>query len=427
MTKYWIIFVMMGGFIVVGIFAAGCDFNPLRTEPDDSQSDVISLYGGTGVDVAFDSTSSNNVVSDATDGLANKAHARTGDEKLAAELFGISGWVNSDPFTLESQRGNVVLIDFWTYTCINCIRTLKYLKEWHSKYAGEGLVIVGVHTPEFDFEKDYWNVVEASERLGLKYPIAQDNDYTTWNAYDNHYWPAKYLIDKDGYIRYMHFGEGKYAETEEKIRELLTEIGSDVEKIVINLDPEPEIALGAYFASPNEFRTRELYAGTNRNYAAYVSGAPPYVMNKEYYSSGSDQDILYSDTGERTNHFMVLEGFWYNGTESLRHARTTDDFEDYIAFQFYGTTVNVVMASDFGDSYEVRVTIDSLPLTPDLSGDDIMFDEQGNSFVLVEEPRMYRLVQTPEYGGFELKLSSNSDHFEVFAFTFGSYKEDSRS
>ena len=426
MIRYRLISVVMGVFILVGIVAVGCDFYSLHTEPDDSQSDVISLHEGTGVDAAFTSTPSNNLVSDNIDGPNDKAYARTGNEKLAAELFGISGWVNSDPFTLESQRGNVVLIDFWTYTCINCIRTLKYLKEWHSKYAGEGLVIVGVHTPEFDFEKDYRNVLEASERLGLKYPIAQDNDYTTWEAYDNHYWPAKYLIDKDGYIRYMHFGEGKYAETEEKIRELLTEIGSDVEKIAITLDSEPEIALGAYVASPNEFRTRELYAGTNRNYAAYFSGAPPYVMNKEYYSYGSDQDILYSDPGDRINNFMALEGLWYNDTESLRHARTTDEFEDYIAFQFYGTTVNVVMGSDLGDPYEVQVTIDSLPLPPGLSGDDIMFDEQGNSFALVDEPRMYRLVQMPEYGGFELKISSNSKHFEVFAFTFGSYKEDSR-
>ena len=153
---------------------------------------------------------------------------RTGDEELAPELQRISSWINSEPFTLESQRGQVVLVDFWTYTCINCIRTFPYLRSWHKKYADKGLVILGVHTPEFEFEKLRENVIEAMGKFGIEYPVAQDNDYGTWGAFNNRFWPAKYLIDKDGYIRYTHFGEGAYQETEQVIRELLAETGADL-------------------------------------------------------------------------------------------------------------------------------------------------------------------------------------------------------
>ena len=165
---------------------------------------------------------------------------RTGDEKRAPELADISGWINTEPFTLESHRGNVVLVDFWTYTCINCIRTLPYLKAWHEKYADRGLVIVGVHTPEFEFEKLHENVVDAVGEFGLEYAVAQDNDFGTWDAFRNRFWPAKYLIDLDGYIRYTHFGEGAYDETEQMIRELLIETGADLGGVSKDTRPEPE-------------------------------------------------------------------------------------------------------------------------------------------------------------------------------------------
>ena len=140
---------------------------------------------------------------------------------LAPDLSGISGWVNTTEFTLASLRGEVVLVDFWTYTCVNCLRTLPYLREWHEKYADLGLNIVGVHTPEFEFEKDFDNVLAAVEQHDLGWRMAQDNDFRTWRSYNNRYWPAKYLIDHEGVIRYRHFGEGRYDETEEWIRDLL--------------------------------------------------------------------------------------------------------------------------------------------------------------------------------------------------------------
>ncbi|CAB3684876.1 thioredoxin [Achromobacter marplatensis] len=143
----------------------------------------------------------------------------------APEFTGIENWLNSPPLTLASQRGKVVLVDFWTYTCINCIRTLPYVTSWHQKYKDQGLVVVGVHTPEFPFERSTPNVQKALERFKITYPVAQDNRYATWEAYRNQYWPAVYLIDKQGQIVYRHFGEGNYAETEAEIQRLLAQPG----------------------------------------------------------------------------------------------------------------------------------------------------------------------------------------------------------
>ena len=180
------------------------------------------------------------------------------------------------------RKVKVVLIDFWTYTCINCIRTLPYVKSWHEKYADQGLVILGVHTPEFEFEKVYENVVAATEKFELEYPVVQDNDFNTWNAFSNRYWPAKYLIDHEGRIRYSHFGEGAYDETEMKIREILTEAGYDVSSIAADTDPGPAISDSARAkAAEGEGLTRELYAGYERNYNALMSQqVPPYVLHQ---------------------------------------------------------------------------------------------------------------------------------------------------
>ena len=143
------------------------------------------------------------------------------DYGSAPEFRGLNGWLNSEPLTLSELRGRVVLIDFWTYSCINCLRTLPYIREWHDRYEEAGLTIVGVHSPEFAFERVESNVRENVRDLELEYPIALDNDFATWQAWHNQYWPAKYLIDRQGHLRYYHFGEGDYAETEEAIRELL--------------------------------------------------------------------------------------------------------------------------------------------------------------------------------------------------------------
>ena len=158
--------------------------------------------------------------------IADNSPAVAGDATQntpAPEFTGIDKWINGDPLTMQQLRGKVVLVDFWTYTCINCINTLPYVKSWDQKYRDKGLTVIGVHTPEYPFERDTANVKTAIKRFDIRFPVAQDNRYATWNAYNNQYWPAFYLIDKKGRIVYTHFGEGRYAETEAKIQELLAQ------------------------------------------------------------------------------------------------------------------------------------------------------------------------------------------------------------
>ena len=354
----------------------------------------------------------------------------------APELRQTGGWINSDPFTLEEMQveGKVVLIDFWTYTCINCIRTLPYLREWHDKYADLGLVILGVHTPEFVFEHEYDNVVEAAGKFELEYPIVQDNEFGTWRAFNNRYWPAKYLIDHNGKVRYAHFGEGAYDETEMKIREILEEAGHDVSQVTASSDSGPSVAESARTTTIEESQTRELYAGYDRNYGALMNSMTPYVRHVEYYEA-PDVEVLYEDPGEHINHFLYLNGLWLNTEESLVHARETTDYEDYIALKFFGASVNVVMspesraegedgdmANEPPEPYSVRIFLDDAPVPEDQAGKDIMYDAEGNSYVTVDESRMYFLVNKDNFGSGELRLASNSPDFTVFAFTFGSYE-----
>ncbi len=345
---------------------------------------------------------------------------RRDSDRKAPEFVGLDGWLNSDPFKLEDKLGQVVLIDFWTYTCVNCIRTLPYIKDWHDKYGDKGLVILGVHAPEFEFEKIPANVSMARNDHGLKYPIAQDNDMQTWKAFENQFWPAKYLIDKAGWIRFSHFGEGAYIETENQIRRLLIEAGSDLESVEISSDTEPVRDDRAWKQSdPFEAQTRELYAGFLRNAGALRAGYPPYVSNKEFYSVPG-QNLVYKDPGEHKNHHIYLQGEWLNGPEELIHSRKTENYEDYLAINFKAIEVNVVLSIK-NQPYNVRVLIDGRPLALNEAGTDISFDDQGNSFVEVGTSDMYHIVQLPEYSKHELQLSSNSNQLSIYAFTFGSY------
>jgi thiol-disulfide isomerase/thioredoxin len=141
----------------------------------------------------------------------------------APEFIGVEKWLNSDPLIMQQLRGKVVLVDFWTYTCINCINTLPHVKGWHEKYKDQGLVVIGVHTPEFPFERSTSNVETAIKRFDIRFPVAQDNRYATWRAYNNQYWPGFYLVDKKGQVVYTHFGEGQYAQTDAAIRALLAQ------------------------------------------------------------------------------------------------------------------------------------------------------------------------------------------------------------
>ena len=343
-------------------------------------------------------------------------------EEIAADasvsdLRGVNAWLNGEEtsIALELAKGNVVLIDFWTYTCVNCIRTLPFLVEWQAKYGDRGLTIIGVHSPEFEFEKVRANVEQAIEQYGIEYVVAQDNDFRTWRAFNNRYWPAKYLIAPDMSVRYQHFGEGDYLETERAIRELLEEAGWDLSGV-----EEGTSAVAPQRDPVSLSQTRELYGGTDRNY-----GRTQYAAQPEFYltSNVAQQytDIEDGASGRAANKWY-LQGLWRNTAEAIVHARNTNDLEDYLAFTFTARTVNVVLTLEDGaQPFDVLIEMDGRWLEPAEAGDDISFDGDGRSFVRVTKNDLFRLVKLPEWSTHELKLRSNSNQLAIFAFTFGSY------
>lgn len=326
------------------------------------------------------------------------------------EVYGIDSWINSDAFLIADKiaDNHIVLVDFWTYTCVNCLRTLPFLREWQAKYADRGLVILGVHTPEFEFEKDLENVKTAVEREGIEWAIALDNDYDTWNSFGNRYWPAKYLIGPDGQLAYRHFGEGAYVESERAIRETLTEAGWDVSDI-----PVGQVDSSTRDPLANRM-TRELYGGYERNYT--TSGL--YAGQEQYYIA-PDETREYVDDGNYTEQQWYVHGLWTNGPESIIHARETTDLGDHIALEFVGRSANVVISPEGPEPFNVYVEIDDRPLKPEEAGIDIVFDDQGRSYFNVMGARLYAFLETPEFGEHIIKLASNSDNFAIFAFTFG--------
>jgi thiol-disulfide isomerase/thioredoxin len=359
-----------------------------------------------------------------TTGPAPTAAVVVGDSRfggLAAgsagvEFAGLDGWLNSEPLTLTglAEANRVVLVDFWTYTCVNCLRTLPFLSDWHAKYGDRGLTIVGVHTPEFHFERRPENVAMAVRDLGIRCPVAQDNEMATWRAFHNSVWPAKYLLTPDGVILYRHFGEGDYAATEEAIRSALIDAGYDISGIAAGGVPEPQLDRGVVGI------TRELYGGYERNY--FPGGV--YAAQEEYYV-GPDRTHLYRDPGPpRQHHKWYTEGEWRNEAEAMVHSRQTHDGQDYIAFQFFARAVNVVMhPSERTGAYDVAVEVDGRPLSRTSAGPDVWFDEAGRSLVTVDQPRMYRVVQLDALGEHELRLRMDALGANLYAVTFGAYTE----
>src|SRR3989344_461049 len=309
----------------------------------------------------------------------------------APELIPGGDWFNTKPLTLKELRGKVVMVDFWTYTCINCIRTLPYLRDWYEKYADKGLVIIGVHTPEFEFEKSPENVQKAIEDFEIKYPVMQDNNYATWRVYDNHYWPAKYIVDKNGKIRYTHFGEGEYDETEEVIQALLAETGVEIKEGVNN--PKYQITT----------RTPELYLGYGR--MGYFA-TPNELARDEKKTSELPEDLV-------INHF-ALSGDW-----QIEEERSMPFEGSTMVLAFESKDVFLVMrpASDKtseGKASKVRVLLDDKLLTGNNAGDDVK-----DGVVTVEVDRLYKLVKLDKPGQHVLKLEFLDSNLELYAFTFG--------
>ena len=341
---------------------------------------------------------------------------------VSPEIDGIVAWINSEPLAMEELRGKVVLVDFWTYTCINCIRTMPFLKQWHARYQDDGLVILGVHAPEFEFEKDLGNVTKAVNDYGIGWPVALDNDFTTWRNYSNRFWPAKYLIDKAGVVRYRHFGEGKYAETEEKIRELIEETGVDLSGAIHELPKDQTIDAG-FLNNRGAYVTRELYAGYERGFGDLHFGQGGYVSQVDYYRN-RDQTADFVLPEDLLPHQIYFNGPWHIGPEHVRHGRTSEDYEDSISLVYSARSVNVVLTSESGEPYKVRMTADGEYLTEDTKGADVTIGEDGESYILVTEPKMYNIVENPSYvEGETLVMSSMSPDFGLFAFTFGVYQK----
>jgi cytochrome c biogenesis protein CcdA/thiol-disulfide isomerase/thioredoxin len=306
----------------------------------------------------------------------------------APELEGIVGWVNGEPATIASLRGKVVIVDFWTYSCINCIRTLPYLNDWHAKYADDGLVILGVHTPEFEFEKSRDNVARATQQYGIQYLVAQDNNYATWEAYDNLYWPAKYIIDANGRVRYTHFGEGEYEKAEAVIRTLLAEAGMKA--------AADGGSIGGYALAPG--RTPETYLGAAR--------LGP-LASPEPVRPGTQQEFSLPERLQRDQ--FALAGTW---TLAPEHAQAGEGAR--LDIRFFADKVYLVLTPESGGD-EVEVLLDGRRVGDGSAGADAL-----DGVVEVNEPRLYTLVDLRgQPGEHTLTLRFLRGGTNAYAFTFG--------
>lgn len=312
-------------------------------------------------------------------------------------------WINSDPLSIDELKGKVVLVDFWTYSCINCLRTLPFIKEWYNRYKDPGLVVVGVHTPEFDFEKKPENLKIFIEKNEIKFPVVMDNNYEIWDRYANRYWPSKYLIDRNGDIQYHHHGEGAYDQTEKAIQTLLQEI-----------DPEVAFKEISKLAAQSE-RGKVCYPSTPETYAGYGRGGP---LN----AAKEGMPAKFSAPGEFPAEGIYLDGYWTVYSDHIKHARRTEMLEDSLILSFASFEVNAVMSPQ-QMPFHIVVSLDGKALDKDSAGDDITEDDMGNSIVIVDSPRMYNLFKSTEYKSGILKLSTDSDDLELYAFTFGSCAE----
>jgi len=298
-------------------------------------------------------------------------NSKSNTNLAAPEFVGISNWLNSEPLTIKELRGKVVLIDFWTYSCINCVRTLPYVTKWYDQYKDKGLVIIGVHAPEFAFEKDTNNVKMAIAQYKIKYPVAQDNNLRTWSAYNNEYWPAEYLIDQTGKIVYTHFGEGEYDVTENMIRQLLSVNGN----VAVNNGPDL-----SQIGSP------EMYFGTNRE--AYLSPQQQASLVPADYKMPTDLAL---------NNFAI-EGNW----QFLPDKATLISGDGKIKLHFSAGKLFMVAQSLY-QPITLKITVDGKP-QPD---------------VTVYQSQLYTLFNSNNYTDHVIEITIPNPGLDAFTFTFG--------
>ncbi|WP_404488208.1 cytochrome c biogenesis protein DipZ [Pseudomonas sp. HT11] len=313
-------------------------------------------------------------------------------------LDGAVQWLNSPPLSAEALKGKVVLVDFWTYSCINCLRSLPYVKAWAAKYHDQGLVVIGVHAPEFAFERDVSNVTKAMTDLGITYPVAIDNNYKIWRAFNNQYWPAHYFADAKGQIRYHHFGEGDYAESERVIQQLLREAGAtNVAGGLIEAD-----AKGVQQAPDmNEVQSPETYLGFQRAENFVTTG-----------TLGTDTVVNYPAAGTLALNNWTLEGPWNVGGQQA----TLDQAGGRIVYRFHARDLHLVLGPGAdGKPVRFKVTIDG-QAPGDAHGTDVALDGSGT----VTEQRLYQLVRQP--GAVQdrtFSIEFLDPHVAAYAFTFG--------
>jgi thiol-disulfide isomerase/thioredoxin len=315
-----------------------------------------------------------------------------------ASLDGATGWLNSQPLATADLRGKVVLIDFWTYTCINWLRTLSYVRAWAGKYEEQGLVVVGVHTPEFPFEHDVDNVRQAAQDMRVEYPIALDSDYAIWRAFNNRYWPAVYIADAQGRIRHHKFGEGGYREAETVIQLLLREAGrDDVGDGLVSVDAEG-LEVQADWAN---LESSETYLG----YEQAQNFASP-------GGAGFDEPRTYVVPDPLSLNRWALSGNW----TIERGASVLNDADGGIAFRFHSRDVHLVMGPrSRGTSVPFRVLVDG-ELPGDAHGFDV--DEQGHG--TVSQQRLYQLIREPgSITDRTFEITFLAPGVEAYVFTFG--------
>lgn len=324
--------------------------------------------------------------------------------RKAPEFMDVSGYINTAPITLEDLKGKVVLVDFWTYSCINCIRTLPYLVDWNTKYADKGLLIVGVHTPEFEFEKNIDNVKAAVQKFGINYPVFQDNDKGTWNAYENRYWPRKYIVDSEGYIRYNHIGEGGYAETEKVIQTLLAERaaleGAQTLDFNSSALSNPSNIQSVDFSKVN---SPELYFGYQ--FAREALGSPEgfqpgQVVNYSIPSSDLKPNVVY------------VQGTWKNNPDNLELVGDSGK----IALAYSAKSVNIVA----GGSGQAKVSEDDIESASQGSANSTRGSDLNSEGQLsIDRQRLYNIASHDDYGNHYIVLDVKGKGFQAYTFTFG--------
>jgi thiol-disulfide isomerase/thioredoxin len=301
-----------------------------------------------------------------------------GSGRTAPELHA-EGWINTPPLTPADLTGKVVLYDFWTYSCVNCVRTIPYIRSWYDRYRDDGLVIIGVHSPEFDFEKDHANVQRAVKKLGVDYPVALDDNMVIWNAFANQYWPADYLYDRRGHEASVHFGEGDYDKTENEIRGLL-----GVTK------GSPRAKVGKQIGGPDGSAdiTPETYNGAERGQAGFASPEP--------LDQGVDD---FTAPGELARDQHALVGRWDVEGQYVQAAEPGAQ----LRLHYMAGAANLVMATADGRPVDVRVQVDDRPPTT----------------VRVQAADLYTLVADDHEGDHLLTLTATRPGLRAFAFTFG--------